>query len=77
MAIGRVGEVSFVFELIQGGFTVLWWEIGKHYSPRVGRWLRGFRRPKDRWPAWRPDQILTPENRTMIIPNKRRTDFDD
>lgn len=27
--------------------------------------LRFRKKPKDRWPAWRPDQILTPENRSM------------
>lgn len=27
--------------------------------------LRFRRKPKDRWPVWRPDQILTPENRSM------------
>ena len=27
------------------------------------------RRNPDRYPEWRPDQILTPENRSMVRPN--------
>ncbi|QGJ88316.1 hypothetical protein SEA_DREAMTEAM1_36 [Mycobacterium phage DreamTeam1] len=31
------------------------------------KWLRRlFNRNPDRWPEWRPDQILTPENRTLV-----------
>ncbi|WKW87254.1 hypothetical protein SEA_CHARGERPOWER_39 [Mycobacterium phage Chargerpower] len=36
----------------------------------MSKWFR--RKPKDRWPAWRPDQALTPENRTMIRPDYYR-----
>ncbi|QBJ01124.1 hypothetical protein PBI_ARISSANAE_38 [Mycobacterium phage Arissanae] len=32
-------------------------------------WIRRlFKRNPDRYPEWRPDQILTPENRSMIRP---------
>ncbi|QGJ90186.1 hypothetical protein PBI_SHEAKEIRA_38 [Mycobacterium phage SheaKeira] len=41
------------------------------------KWLRRlFNRNPDRWPAWRPDQTLTPENRTIIRPARRDLQFE-
>ncbi|QGH78039.1 hypothetical protein SEA_LONEWOLF_38 [Mycobacterium phage LoneWolf] len=40
-------------------------------------WIRRlFKRNPDRYPEWRPDQILTPENRAITRPEYFRTEYD-